>query len=115
NEIAPNGQKLIEAALDCKFYQRSEKIMNACLETSLFSARELDWALAQACEDANLGAVRSLVHHGATLKWENNHGETALSLACLLGERLGALKIVETLFKAEGFKEALNNGWQSQQ
>ena len=114
DEVSPNGQKLIEAALECTLYQRSEEVMTVCLETGLFSPRDLNRALAQACEDANVGVVRSLVQHGATLEWENDDGETALSHACLLDERLGALEIVEILFEAEGFVGALNKGWQGQ-
>lgn len=100
-------------------YRLQAALMDSLLETGQFTQREKNVVLEKAAADVNLGAVQSLLRHGADFMVSakpvpKGSIGTALAAACLHYDEDGAgeaLKIVETMLEHPAAAKVLNDGW----
>src|SRR5690606_28609038 len=107
------GKSLLDVAVSCsKNHRIQEVIMETVLQAFPFNQQDKDFALYQACQEMNLGGVKALVNHGATLAYLSKEAGNALVVVCLLGKPSPQVSvIVRWLLKTKDVEKYLNEGW----
>ena len=106
------GHILLEVAVSCqKNHRYQEVIMNTALQAYPFAQKDKDFVLIQAVQNKNLGAVRALVQHGATLSYKNSNDAHALTLACAQEPNVTTNNMIRHLLTTKDVELFINEGW----